>query len=301
MGYGQLRSIYIALAYAAIGIAWVVGSDNLLVLLFDDPMRKAHLQTFKGIGFVAISALFILLLLLNERRRLNFIRLNLRERTRELRRLSRRLISVQENERRELAADIHGGLGQAISALRLNLQMALDRNDTKAREAAMGMIDAMVELVRTLSEGLHTTGLEENGLEGALRRHVEALHRNTGIAVELRCESLPDAIERVTQVAIFRIAQEAISNALRHAEAETVAITLRCDGNKLFLSVEDDGKGFTPAAREGSSLAARGLGLASMREYATLVGGSIRIEPRPEGGTRIAARLPLAAPSDNAA
>ncbi len=198
-----------------------------------------------------------------------------------------RLVVAREEERRRIRRDLHDGLGPQLSGVVMGVdtaRSALRRGDAeRARDlldAAFGHARDAVADVRRLVHGLRPPALDELGLAGALRSAappgVEVVADELG--------PLPAAVE----VAAYRIGQEAVTNALRHAEAGTVTLTLRTTADALELDVADDGRGLPDAPQPG-------LGIRAMHERAAELGGVVRIGPGPTRGTRVHVRLPLAA------
>jgi len=214
---------------------------------------------------------------------------------RELQALTRRLLSVQEDERRSLARELHDDIGQAITAIKLSAHAALDEDDPERRhEDLSGIIaaaDATIHKLRNLATLLRPPQLDALGLEAALRGHATGIFRKApgGITLDLDIQPLPQRPAPEVEQACFRIAQEGLTNALRHANADRIALTLSDhDGQHLRLLVADNGDGFDPSAGHG-------LGLVIMRERAQSVGGTLDIDTAPGGGTRIRLLLPYAA------
>jgi PAS domain S-box-containing protein len=211
---------------------------------------------------------------------------------RELQAMAARLFSAQEDERRAISRELHDDIGQAITAIKLSVHAAAAEADPERRQLDLDGIgqvaDATLEKLRNLSMLLRPPQLDALGLESALRWHAGTLLRNASLALELDIGNLPRRPEREVEQACFRIAQEALTNALRHAGASRVRLALEdAGGHGLRLCIEDDGVGFDPAR-------ARGLGLVIMRERAQSAGGQLQIDTRPQGGTRIQLNLPYA-------
>lgn len=214
----------------------------------------------------------------------------------ELQAMARRLFSLQEDERRAISRDLHDDIGQAITAIKLSAHAAMDDDDAERRRDDLATIaataDATLNKLRNLSMLLRPPQLDALGLEAALRWQAGMLFRSAPVALELDIQPLPQRPEREREQACFRIAQECLTNVLRHSRAAQVRLSLHDeDGQGLHLCVHDDGDGFEPQA-------ARGLGLVIMRERAQSAGGSLRIEAAPGAGTRIELRLPYEAPGD---
>ncbi|MEU7456778.1 sensor histidine kinase [Streptosporangium roseum] len=203
--------------------------------------------------------------------------------TADLHRSRERIRTTRDEERRRLGRELHDGLGPALTSVTLTLDEARRRLDTDPRAVEKLLVRVREEMtatiasVRELVYGLRPPALDDLGLEGALR----ASAGETAVTVDGALDDLPAAVE----VAAYRIAQEALTNARRHAGPATVLIRLRRLPGELRVEVADDGVGLpeSPAA---------GVGLTSMRERAAEVGGSCVIGRRPGGGTEVTARLP---------
>ena len=208
----------------------------------------------------------------------------------ELQSLARRVITLQEDERRTLSRELHDDIGQDITAIKLSTQMLIGDDDPERRAETIGEIggiaDQAVVKLRNLSLLLRPPQLDELGLVPALRWQAESLLRKGGPRLELELQPLPERPPPEVELACFRIAQESLTNALRHADASRVNLALASDGTFLVLQVTDDGLGLPPEHRSG-------LGLVTMRERACQLGGEVVIATPPEGGTRVSARLPM--------
>lgn len=218
---------------------------------------------------------------------------------RELQAMAGRLFSLQEDERRAISRDLHDDIGQAITAIKLSAWAALDEDDAARRnedlQQIVGLADSTVARLRDLSTLLRPPQLDALGLEAALRWQAGVLFRSAPSELLARIEALPRRPDNAIEQACFRIAQESLTNALRHARASQVLLRLRDNGQgRLHLQVHDDGEGFDPAGP-------RGLGLIVMRERAQSVGGVLRIESAPGEGTVVDLDLPYhAGPSSGA-
>lgn len=210
----------------------------------------------------------------------------------ELQAVAQRLLTVQEDERRTLSRELHDDIGQAITAMKLGAS-ALADDDPERREIVdeiMATADQTAVKLRNLSLLLRPPQLDTLGLEPALRDQVDRLARSTGIPIELDIAPMPTRLPLAVELACFRIAQEALTNAVRHAGADLIRVRVAAPGGVLELEVCDDGRGFDPAR-------ARGLGLLTMRERAQQLGGSFSVGPLAEGGTCVRATLPVDAPA----
>ncbi len=210
---------------------------------------------------------------------------------------SSRLLQAEESLRRSLAAELHDEVGRDLTALHLNLQLvsaAIPHGAGMELAGRLALIDELVEGVSCKVAGiireLRPPLLDDFGLKTALESLVDSLVRLYGVDIELCVsESFPRlCVDK--EAAIFRIAQEALSNAIKHASADLVTVDLVADGEMVRLTVADDGAGFDPSARHGNGK--RGsFGLAIMRERAILAGGSFSIDSQPGVGTTVSVEI----------
>jgi two-component system sensor histidine kinase UhpB len=216
-----------------------------------------------------------------------------------LQRLSRRLLEVQEAERRHLARELHDDIGQGLTALKLNLESLARGRDSAAFEARIG--EALettrhtIERVRQLSINLRPLQLDDLGLAAALRSHLDRQAKLGGLAPHFEIQEVPLNISADIETACFRVAQEAINNIVRHSKAANVWLRLFVAGERLALSVRDDGSGFDVAAAQKRAAAGASLGVVSMEERVALAGGSFQIHSAPGQGTVVVASFPVAA------
>jgi signal transduction histidine kinase len=219
-------------------------------------------------------------------------------RTRELARreaLVRWMFDAMERDRRAIAREMHDDLGQIIAAIHLGLQ-GLDI-DGPARsmqlEELAALIDGASDAVRTLALELRPTVLDDLGLAAALRSYLRRRAREANLDIHLETEIDGAEPAPAVQTACFRIVQEAVTNAVRHAGARAVHVTVHAERGALLVAVADDGAGFD--RRKAEEAPARGhLGILGMEERATLAGGRLTIDSSPGGGTTVRAELPLA-------
>jgi signal transduction histidine kinase len=215
----------------------------------------------------------------------------------DLQRSRERLVEAREEERRRLRRDLHDGLGPQLSsqALTIDAVRKLMRRDPDAAEELLLDLKAdaqdAVSDIRRLVYGLRPPALDDLGLLGALRESA-AQYSAKGLSVSVEAPEKLPPLSAAVEVAAYRIAQEALTNVVRHAGASTCTVSLAIDeAGVLCVEVRDDGRGI-PDPQENSSVRA-GVGLTSMRERASELGGSLFVEPLPEGGTCVRARLPL--------
>jgi PAS domain S-box-containing protein len=209
----------------------------------------------------------------------------------EVHELSRRMMRVQEEERRNLARELHDGATQNLVALSLNMARMQEACASipamqNAIEESQRLVDQCTSELRTISYLLHPPLLEELGLSRTLRGYVEGFSRRSGIAVTLTTQGELDQLGFDVELAVFRIVQESLSNIHRHSHSATATILL-CRGESLLtLEIADQGRGLPPG------LANAGVGIAAMRERMRLLKGQLEIKTG-RGGTTILATLPL--------
>jgi two-component system sensor histidine kinase UhpB len=208
----------------------------------------------------------------------------------ERRRASSAALTAQEQERARVARDLHDEVNQALTGLLLRLEAAREKAPPQLAgelgEIRMLANQAMQELL-TLARQLRPTALDDLGLEAALAGNVRELAAQGGVRGTFESDVELAALPENAQLVVYRVAQEALTNAVRHADAEHVHVGLHREGRRLALSVADDGRGFT------FDQTGRGLGISGMRERALLVGGEFAIESRPGVGTRVRLLVPI--------
>jgi signal transduction histidine kinase len=207
---------------------------------------------------------------------------------------SRQLIEAQEEERRRIARELHDQIGQVLTAVKMNLH-TVQRVCNAYIKDNIEAVDEALRLVRDLSVDLRPPLLDDLGLVTALRWYVDRYAKRTGLVANVIIE-LKDQNERFSrelETACFRIAQEALTNIVRHARATAVSLRLKKDAELLFLSVSDDGKGFDPDALRKRAPRAATLGLLGMQERAHAAGGVVEVSSEISKGTEIRLKLPL--------
>jgi signal transduction histidine kinase len=206
--------------------------------------------------------------------------------------LSGSLIHAQEDERARLARELHDDVTQRLALLAIEAGSVERKMPVTAGVPIRSMREGLVRLsedVHALSYRLHPSVLEDLGLVEALRSECERFSRTCQTNLELELSDLPQKPRRDVALGVFRIVQEALRNVARHSGAATAELSLRQAGGRLHLTVRDDGIGFDSEARRGHV----SLGLASMRQRAFLLGGSVKVESRPGKGTTITATIPI--------
>ena len=212
---------------------------------------------------------------------------------------SRQLIEAQEDERRRIARELHDQIGQVLTAVKMNLyaiKQVCNCAGTRSYVADnIEAVDQLLRLVRDLSVELRPPVLDDLGLATAIRWYVDRYTKRTGLNVEVMIE-LPDENERFPrelETACFRIAQEALTNVVRHANASHIFVQLAKEGDVLLLTIRDDGVGFDLASLRTRAPHASTLGLIIMQERAHAAEGVIEINSTPLQGTEVRLSLPL--------
>jgi two-component system sensor histidine kinase UhpB len=213
-----------------------------------------------------------------------------------LQQLSRRLLEVQEEERRHLARELHDEIGQVLTVAKIHLQSVGSgpAGLLPSMEEPVQLLDRLLAQVRSLSLDLRPPLLDDLGLVAALNWLLQ--HPAGGAATPRVHLMAPSSLRRcdpTIETACFRIAQEALTNALRHAQAESVDLTVSIQGNSLHLTVTDNGIGFDAAAARVRAEGGGSIGLLGMSERASLAGGTLTLLSAPGRGTRIEAIFPL--------
>ncbi|HET9215794.1 MAG TPA: sensor histidine kinase [Terriglobia bacterium] len=215
-----------------------------------------------------------------------------------LRRLSQRLVQIQESERRSLSRELHDEVGQTMTALGIQLGNIEDLRSADGpafRERLEDMkrlnADAM-RTVRDLAMGLRPSMLDDLGLEAALQWQGREFSRLTGVPCQVLVEGGLDTLAEAQKTCIYRLVQEALTNCARHAKARAVRVSVRMEADGIALTVSDDGVGF-----KATSTVREGLGLLGMRERVQALDGNLQISSSPGQGTTINVQLPLGVPA----
>jgi signal transduction histidine kinase len=199
------------------------------------------------------------------------------------------ILRAQELERQQIARELHDETGQALTAILLGLK-PLETSDTERAESLRELVKGALASVRKLSVDLRPAVLDDFGLVAALERFTGDLRERTGIGVHLSVAEPMARLPADVETMLFRIAQEAVGNAIRHGEAHTIHIRLVRSESRVALTVADDGRGFDP-----DRVPADRFGLLGMRERAALVGGALHVESATGEGARITAEAPIPA------
>lgn len=214
----------------------------------------------------------------------------------ELHRLSARLVAAQEEERRNLSRELHDEIGQSMSALVVELgtlDSMLPRGESAVHEQLLRvkrLAETNVGVVRNMALLLRPSMLDDLGLVPALKWQAREVARRTGLKVRVDAEDTADSLPDEYRTCIYRVVQEALHNAARHAHAQHARVTVRQEGQEVRVTIQDDGRGFQPRLEKG-------MGILGMEERVRHLGGAFHIESEPGQGASISIALPVHAPS----
>ncbi|OGV40730.1 MAG: hypothetical protein A2X46_04040 [Lentisphaerae bacterium GWF2_57_35] len=213
----------------------------------------------------------------------------------QLRNLAARLQSVQEEESKRIAGRLHDELGQALTALKMDVIWLLKRltpADAELQEKAAGMkelIDRSIKTIRSLSTELHPSILDDLGLAAAMQWYGKEFEQRTGIRLQLAYPPAEAAVESAVANTVFRVFQAALTNAAQHAGASAVSVTVQTVDGRMDVTIRDNGRGISLEALQS----ARSIGLIQMRERVFSHNGTLEIQRADGGGTEIKIGIPL--------
>jgi len=248
------------------------------------PVRDAHGEVTHFIGITRD---------VTERKR---VETALRESARQLQMTSQRVLEAQETERRRVAHELHDELGQALTAIKINLQASerfQDQSPQELNAENIRIVEDALQQVRRLALALRPSMLDDLGLIPALRWIADQTATRSGFVVHFH-PAIPEArLPPAIETACFRIVQEALTNIARHSQAKHVDIGLHYDGDALVLDMQDDGCGFDVAAMRAHAVSGGSVGVLGMQERAVLIGGQLEIHSTPGQGSSLRLRCPL--------
>lgn len=222
---------------------------------------------------------------------------NLAAREEHVRTLMAKMEQIQDEERRLIGLDLHDGLTQLVISAKMHLNAlnsllgaALDARARQELEASRALVQNAIDEARRVIAELRPTVVEDFGLAEGLRRYVMEVGEANNWQTEIQIQLDDAKISPPAQAAIFRIAQEALTNAHKHSDTRAIRVVLQCEDSDLLLRVQDWGRGFDPAALPDEM---DRLGLISMHERAHMLGGSFKISSQPGQGTTVSVRVPL--------
>lgn len=213
--------------------------------------------------------------------------------------LSSRRMKAQETERRRIARALHDDVGQALVAVKMNLQAMEELPEAAAipmvqpLSESAEIVEKIINQIRDLSRDLHPTMLDDLGLAAALRWQVDRHAQRAGIASNFIADPSLARNEPAVEISCFRVAQEALTNIVKHAKARRVSVELRRRGMRLEMTIRDDGVGFDVEAAWKKVSEGESFGLLSMEERVSAAGGRIEIRSVPGSGTEVRAEFPL--------
>jgi signal transduction histidine kinase len=298
-----LPEVKIALTYLVFASVWIIASDYFLDHSEITTEKMGMLQSLKGLNFVVVTAVLLFFALRRafsgwrraEERRAE-VTTEAQERIREL---YTHVQTLREEERTRISREIHDELGQLLTGIKLELRMVENRLLKFEDRAVNPLIDKIVEItsmvdstivsVQQIASGLRPVTLDSLGLETALEAEARTFSKRTGIPCSLFFQNLSKDLAPEISMTTFRIFQEALTNAARHAEAKEIQVSCTADHGQICLRVRDDGRGIDPAQVEAS----KSLGVMGMQERARNVGGSVELLRHPDKGTEVVFRAPL--------
>jgi len=211
-----------------------------------------------------------------------------------LQQLSRALIRVRDEERQHLARELHDEIGQNLAALRINMQLLRDADGPRRTriDDSVAIIDHILDEVRDLSLSLRPPLLNEAGLTVALRSYLEEQSARSGLSIDFASTADGKSLPSEIALALFRIAQEATTNAIRHSQAKRVLVSLDHIKDQIKLVVRDNGIGISPQFREKAG-DRRKLGLQGIEERTAMLGGEFALRSNPGAGTAVSVQVPF--------
>jgi signal transduction histidine kinase len=211
----------------------------------------------------------------------------------ERRNLEREIQEISEREQRRLGQDLHDGLGQSMTGIAFLAKVLQHKLEARGLEEARSagsiaaLIDQALAQTRRLSRGLCPVVLDANDIEAALEQLAENLRTLFAVACELECDPEIKIADNAVAVHLYRIAQEAATNAIKHGAAKTVFLSLTVKKSRLILKIKDDGAGFRSTGPKG-----KGMGLRVMRHRCRMIGATLTIRAPKEGGVTVICSLP---------
>jgi len=283
-------TLSIADTIASVNQGQLLNRDNRLLSLFSRFRNQLIIALLIMVifGLVQASGATIHLLTLA---RTNVRHLNaVIEARQELRNLSAKLVTTQENERKNLSRELHDAVGQSLSAVQFELHdlaMVLPQEQFRSRvDRIRELVESSLAMIRNMARLLRPAMLDDLGLASALEWQAREISRSTGLHINVESSGLTADVPDEHKTCVFRVVQEALNNVCRHANAESVEITVGNSGAWLTVTIQDNGRGFRPGRNKG-------LGMIGMHERVESLGGVLRVHSEPGKGTTIEALLPF--------
>ena len=210
--------------------------------------------------------------------------------------VSKRVLSIQEDERRAISRELHDDIGQSLAALKMVVYRLMKQPNQEASpllENCLAITDTTIDKLRRLSHDLRPPQLDQLGLGDAIHWLVENISSTTGIKIDCTISGLEKRFSTEIESACYRIVQEALNNASRHAKPTVITVTIKATPNLINLTIRDDGKGFDAEVERMRAMKSGSMGLISMDERAELAGGRVKVRTDLGKGTSIQATFPL--------
>jgi two-component system sensor histidine kinase UhpB len=294
----RCTAIVLLLAYSgsvdALGLERLGFADGQLPPGGTVPSRPAGPWREVGPQVLFAAALLLLIgVIVREHQRVRRAQAALATSYGQMRALAGRLVTVQEEERRRIARDVHDDIGQRVASLSIALSAAkrkVPANEGSLVEELSALQQQARKIasdLRRLSHELHPAVLDQLGLVEALKVRCSQVQAESGVQIELEAAGEWPEAEGAVALCLYRVAQEALRNVTRHAQARSARVSLERREALVVMRVADDGCGFDGAAARFS-----GLGLVSLRERVRLLGGTLEVETAPDAGTKVTVSLP---------
>jgi two-component system CheB/CheR fusion protein len=205
--------------------------------------------------------------------------------------LQKEILEIPVNEQRRIGQELHDGLGQQLTGLGLLATSLLNKASKPEHELASKLASGLqhaISQVRALSRGLMPVDIDTEGLMNSLEKLIEEIRLQTNLDIQLKILDRIHIADNTTAMHLYRIVQEALNNAIKHAEANQISVEVGIEGTRGYFLISDDGKGMQTSIRDSS-----GLGLRIMKHRCGLIDAELEIESSPEDGTRIKCYFPI--------
>jgi len=300
-GYRFLHDEVLPRRSSTLGIADTIASvnqqqllerDNRLLMLFSSLRNRLMIALLVMVVFGLIQASASTIHLLRMERRTVTHLIEVTEARRELKNLSAKLVTTQETERKNLSRELHDAVGQSLSAVQFELHdmaavLPPEQEPLRSRvDRIRELVESSLAMVRNMARLLRPSMLDDLGLAAALEWQAREISRSTGLQINVESSGLTVELPDEHKTCVFRIVQEALNNVCRHANADSVYISLATAGVWVLVIIQDNGRGFHPGQTKG-------LGMIGMQERVESLGGTLAIHSEPGKGTRIEARVPV--------
>lgn len=204
--------------------------------------------------------------------------------------LEKKLVDIQEEERSRISRELHDGIGQLVTAIKFNFNRIVDKYDVLPEERAemSGLFDALTNSIREISYDLMPSILKDYGLVTATRRMIQQIQENTSVSIDFNYNNEKKRLSEDMELSLYRILQEALTNAMRYSEASSIQISLQCESNKVYLRIKDNGHGFDSKKIKEIE----GQGIRNMEHRTRLMNGAFQIQSS-KNGTELEVRAPI--------